>query len=184
MFNCRLPSLVLLGLALVKGGYAQTNVSIALGGFDASDIAGLNISGEIIGTGSDGTTYVISASGTDTGDVPFTMTVVQDATHVSEALSLGSGLGENAECTYNAQGVGACTLVIEGAGTGTESSAPETSVVTGTVLMVAVPVTTAPTPSPSATQGQKSGSSGNFLNAATIGLSAALSIVCIAFFYA
>ncbi|EJD07170.1 uncharacterized protein FOMMEDRAFT_17634 [Fomitiporia mediterranea MF3/22] len=175
-------TLLLLGLgALTAGIQAQTNASIALPGFDTES---LPISGEIVGTGADGTTYVISASGTDAGDIPFTMTVVQDATHVSEALTLATGIGGNIQCGYNTQGVGTCTIVVAGAGTGTETdAAPSTLITTGTIPMVAVPVTTAPPPTTSAS-GSGSPNSANALNvlsAAKMGLVAVFPAILVAF---
>ena len=83
------------------------------------------------------------------------VTVVQDASHVSEAVSLAPGLGANAECTYDSQGVGACTLVVEGAGTDTNTDAePSTMVVSTSLSFLAVPVTTA---APTSTQPSASG---------------------------
>ncbi|KAL5526261.1 hypothetical protein ACEPAF_7984 [Sanghuangporus sanghuang] len=152
-------TLLLLGLAALKGTFfwcvnAQqaANATIAL----LPEFSGLSISGQVVGTGADGTTYVLSASGTSAGDIPFTMTVVQDASHVSEAVSLAMGLGADVQCAYDSQGAGACTLVTEGTGTDASGDAgPQTTVISTSLSLVAVPVTTA---SSTSTQLSASGS--------------------------
>ncbi|THH06332.1 hypothetical protein EW145_g4168 [Phellinidium pouzarii] len=201
-------TLTIIGLAFIKGSKSQDNVSIALAGFDTDAASG--ISGEIVGTGTDETTFVLSAAATDNGSLPFTstllrlhssqcklelnfsstVTVVQGASQVSEVISLASDVGGVAQCTYDMQGVGACTIVAED-GTATE---PETTIVSGTIAMDAVPVTTAPLAS--STQATNSGStstaqsnsgatsdtsSGAARNLGAAGLGAILPMICAAF---
>ncbi|KAL5486336.1 hypothetical protein ACEPAI_7382 [Sanghuangporus weigelae] len=157
-------TLLLLGLAALKGTFfwcflpQATNATIAL----LPEFSGLPISGEVIGTGADGTTYVLSASGTDAGDIPFMMTVVQDASHVSEAVSLATGLGADVQCAYDSQGIGACTLVTEGTGTDANGDAgPQTTVISASLSLVAVPVTTASSTSTQPSAGGSATSSGS-----------------------
>ncbi|KAI5118636.1 hypothetical protein M0805_000012 [Coniferiporia weirii] len=73
-----------------------------------------NLQGEIIGTGADGTTYLLSNIVTDTvEDEAYTMTFVQDATHISEVLIATMdqiSVALNAECSYDATS-GLCVAV-------------------------------------------------------------------------
>ncbi|KAL5525469.1 hypothetical protein ACEPAG_6805 [Sanghuangporus baumii] len=108
MFIATTTALLLLGFAALKGTFfwcinAQqaTNATIAL----LPEFSGLPISGEVVGTGVDGTTYVLSASGTGAGDIPFTMTVVQDASTSTQPSAGGSATSSgSADSSSNTSG--------------------------------------------------------------------------------
>ncbi|EJD06463.1 uncharacterized protein FOMMEDRAFT_165256 [Fomitiporia mediterranea MF3/22] len=104
----------LFALALVSAVRAQTSTASLLPiGFE-----GDGLQGEVVGTGTDGTTYVLSGT-FDTFSIPFTMTLVEDASHISETANIASELLINAECTLsgNNQAVCAETIVVPGSST-------------------------------------------------------------------
>ncbi|KAH8108245.1 hypothetical protein DFH11DRAFT_1732144 [Phellopilus nigrolimitatus] len=169
--NPRVRALAFLGLVFAHGALTQSGTAtIAVPGFLSPDDA---LQGEVSGTGTDGTTYVVSNVVTDTADVAYTstrfaysygvsvlvdlilysvalshfilaVTLVQDATHISEVLHASVDPGDvisiEVQCGFNTPAAGACTMVGVDIGSGTTISTSQTA--SETLAMIPVPVST------------------------------------------
>jgi len=151
MVHSKMTLSVVSALAAVAavGAQSTTTASLFEAIFDSVDLAG-----SIAGVGADGTTYVLSADYTVEADddttiaFPITMTLVEDATHVSEAVNVaitgvpsGLGIGDGAmsigaECNI-ANGEAVCT---EHAAQGTLFSSDDIETLSATLGPVPVVV--------------------------------------------
>ncbi|EJD06481.1 uncharacterized protein FOMMEDRAFT_144509 [Fomitiporia mediterranea MF3/22] len=154
-----LTILIVLGIASIQRACGQVSTASL---FPIIDANGGSLQGEVVGTGTDGTTYVLSGSPTNSAP-PVTLTLVQDASHVSEfaAESTGSVSAEfHVECGFDSASHGVCTLeqiLANGANVTTVFSTDS-----GTVTIIPVPVSssgataTTPTSTQSANPTQSS----------------------------
>ncbi|KAI5116964.1 hypothetical protein M0805_001367 [Coniferiporia weirii] len=95
------------------------------------------LQGGPVGTGADGTTYAFDAT-FPTLSIPFTLTLVEDATHVSETAVIataGETLFVGVECGFSS-GIAVCTEIAS------EDSTSTVFVETGLVSLIGVPVVT------------------------------------------
>ncbi|KAI5121224.1 hypothetical protein M0805_007232 [Coniferiporia weirii] len=108
----KLPALSLIGLASLQTVCSQFTTATV---FPDGDIT--NVKGQIKGSGTDGTTYVLSGVFSSSGSAEtVTVTLVEDATHFSEMVAISTesatvNIIEN--CNYNAQLQGVCTMIQE-----------------------------------------------------------------------
>ncbi|EJD06416.1 uncharacterized protein FOMMEDRAFT_16982 [Fomitiporia mediterranea MF3/22] len=120
----------LLALAVANVVRAQSTASLFPVGFQGDDLQGT-----VVGTGAQGTTYVLSATFGDLG-IPYTLTLVQGSTYLSEGADIvtaGITVPIDAECGI--QGSNAvCTEVV---GSGIDGT---TITESGPIFLTAVPV--------------------------------------------
>ncbi|KAH8117727.1 hypothetical protein DFH11DRAFT_1570226 [Phellopilus nigrolimitatus] len=137
MFS-KTAALVLVSFIVAQGVRSQVTTASV---FPIVDGGAATLQGEVVGTGADGTTYILS--GTPTEGSPFTLTLVEDASGVSEHAVAPTGsatLDYNVECGFDSASLGVCTAIIA-AGTGAEAVST-TRTDSGTVTLIPVAVST------------------------------------------
>lgn len=107
------------------GVLAQTTTQLFVAGFDDTN----SLSGEVIGSGPDGTTYILEGIDVlNTTTIPFTMTLVEGSQAMVEtvAISADDNFGALAACSFSGTGVGAvafCAEIVQAGATTTSDVA-------------------------------------------------------------
>ncbi|THH10323.1 hypothetical protein EW145_g1406 [Phellinidium pouzarii] len=143
LHNPFMASLVV-GLGIVQGVRSQVETASIF--IPPIVDSGASLQGEIAGSSADGTTYVLSYVPTSAGDTPFTLTLVENASHVSVHVFASDAMASasvelDADCGFGSS-ANVCTAVAEvGSGTNITTEIQTISAAsefTGTLTPVAV----------------------------------------------
>ncbi|EJD06482.1 uncharacterized protein FOMMEDRAFT_25751 [Fomitiporia mediterranea MF3/22] len=123
------PLLAVAGLASLQGVHSQLTTATVFPGDPNAE----SLQGEILGTGSDGTTYAIS--GIFSG-VPATATLVENASHLSERIAISTAGGQAefiTDCSMDENHEGSCSVILNVSANGIETAT--TSVASATISL-------------------------------------------------